>query len=87
MMGYTVIQCLFLRKNAIPFLKEQKNNKKSLHYSQQRDAGEKLSVKNYKPIYFCLLDLQLCYFILSCKRCLQEFHMKPWTTFNVCLPQ
>lgn len=88
MMGYTVIQCLFLRKNAIPFLKEQKKPlKKAFTTRSREDAGEKLSVKNYKPIYFFLLDLQLCYFILSCKRCLQEFHMKPWTTFNVCLPQ
>lgn len=88
MMVYTVIQCLFLRKNAIPFLKEQKKTTKKAFTTRSReDAGEKLSVKNYKPIYFCLLDLQLCYFILSCKRCLQEFHMKPWTTFNVCLPQ
>lgn len=52
MMGYTVIQCLFLRKNAIPFLKEQKNNKKAFTTRSREDAGEKLSVKNYKPIYF-----------------------------------
>lgn len=37
-MGYTVIQCLFLRKNAIPFLKEQKKKKPSLLAAERMQA-------------------------------------------------
>lgn len=66
MMGYTVIQCLFLRKNAIPFLKEQKNNKKSLHYLQQRGCRRKaLSEKLQAYIFFSLgLTVVLFHFVL-----------------------
>lgn len=64
MMGYTVIQCLFLRKNAIPFLKEQKQ--KSLHYSQQRGCRRKaLSEKLQAYIFFSLgLTVVLFHFVL-----------------------
>lgn len=67
MMVYTVIQCLFLRKNAIPFLKEQKKQqqKKPSLLAAERCRRKALSEKLQAYIFLSLgLTVVLFHFVL-----------------------
>lgn len=62
----------FLRKNAVPFLKGAAKKKKKAFTTQSRGAGEKLSVKNYKPIFFGGGVIVVLFYVCLCKHCLQK---------------